>query len=354
MPRESFSCHEAQSALMEIKSLRTDFEQAFGDAVKTGDFVRAKELRSVMEGKITSLREAVFPLERELGLKSQYELQRGILEEAFVLERLSSGEMGIHGIDGKEYPMPSYREVAQRMREKREVFVQKKEQGFIKLLIVPFGMSLDSLTQEYANLLLKHYNEGKLFAEKQNASDPDVPLELNIGEPVWRWSDYANADVDGKLVYEPKEFSQNHGGLTKTEILANRKSGMVPAWRVLMVEANPNIPRENAGKDVGTRKQLEANRTPNDYLRGIGKGIYDHESGMTPEDWLAFAITNLQEQNQAIDDDVAAYNTGGYFPASGGVPYAYWLRDARQATLSRGVPSGRGGDLGARSAVRVY
>ena len=67
------------------------------------------------------------------------------------------------------------------------------------------------------------------------------------------------------------------------------------------------------GKTLARRKQLEANRTPNDYLRGIGKEIYDHESGMTPEDWLAFAITNLQEQNQAIDDDVAAYNTGGYF-----------------------------------------
>jgi hypothetical protein len=354
MPRESFSCHEAQSALAEIKSLRTDFEQTFQDALKTNDFARAKEIRSAMQGKITSLREAVFPLERELGIKSQYESQRGIFEEAFVLERLSSGEMGIHGIDGKEYPVPSYREIAQRMREKREVFVQKKEQGFTKLLVVPFGMSLENLTQEYANLLVKHYNEGKLFAEKQNAADPDVLLELSVGEPVWRWSDYANADVDGKLVYELKEYSQNHGGLTKTEILANRKPGMVPAWHVLMVEASPNIPRENAGKDVGTRKQLEANQTPNDYLGGIGKGIYDHESGMTPEDWLAFAITNLQEQNQAIDDDVAAYNTGAYFPASDRVPYAFWNRGVQQARLDGNDPTNRYGSIGARSAVRVY
>jgi hypothetical protein len=139
MSRESLSCHEARSALAKIKSLKTDFEQAFGEAVKTGELARAKDLRSVMEGEISSLREAVFPLERELSIKSQYESQRSILEEAFVLERLSSGEMGIHGIDGKEYPIPSYLDIAHRMREQREVLVKKKNRALRNFLSFPLA-----------------------------------------------------------------------------------------------------------------------------------------------------------------------------------------------------------------------
>lgn len=359
MPQESFSCSEAQSALGEIQSLKADFDHAYGEAIRTGDLARARELRSLIERKMVSLREAVFPLERELNLKGQYESQRTILEEAGILERLSSGEMGVNGIDGKEYPMPSYHELLKRMREQKEVLARKKEQGFIKLLVVPYGMSLDVLTQEYANLLIKHKNEGKLFATRENATDsnePLVPLELDANEPVWRWSEYANADANGKLVYEPKEFSQNHGGRTKSEILQSEKSGSA-AWRILVVEDLPNIPRENQGKEIGSRKQFEANRTPNDYLQDIGNGFYAHESGMTPEDWLTYAITNLQERDQVIDDwqgkGSIAYNTGAYFPASGIVPRAYWYRDIRRASLYGGDPAARGGNVGARSAVRV-
>jgi hypothetical protein len=359
MLRESFSCNEAQSALAEIKSLKGEFERAYAEAIRTGDLRESKELRSRIEQKMIFLREAVFPLERELNLKTQYESQKATLESAGILERLTSGEMGITCIDGKEYPMPSYQEIMQWMRGKKEILTQKKEQGFVKLLVVPFGMSLDSLTQEYGNLLLKHHTEGKLFATKENQADPNealVPLELNANEPVWRWSDYANADVNGKLVYEPKEFSESHGGKTKAEILQSRKNGLAPAWRVLMIGANPNIPRASHGKEMGGRKQFEANRTPNDYLQDIGKGTYDHETGMTPEDWLAYAITNLQEWDQVIDDyqgnGSIAYNTGAYFP-TGNVPLACWDRGDQRARLFRRVPAPQVTSFGARSAVRV-
>ena len=141
MPHESLSCSEAQSALTEIKSLKGDFDRAYAEAIRTGNLAHAKELRSLIEQKVVSLREAVFPLERELNLKNQYESQKGILASAGILERFPSPEgkeaLGIHGIDGKEYPMPSYQEIAQRMREKKDVLTQKKEQGFSKLLIVP-------------------------------------------------------------------------------------------------------------------------------------------------------------------------------------------------------------------------
>ena len=120
---------------------------------------------------------------------------------------------------------------------------------------------------------------------------------------------------------------------------------------------DPNIPPSGAGKDVGGRKRLEANKTPNEYLAMIGEGQYKDEFGTTPEEWLMQAITMLEEKNQVIDDyqgnGKITYNTGGYFPASGGVPDACWYRGSQQAFLSRGDPTSRDGYLGARSAVRV-
>jgi hypothetical protein len=89
----------------------------------------------------------------------------------------------------------------------------------------------------------------------------------------------------------------------------------------------------------------------------IGEGQYKNEFGTTPEEWLMQAITMLEEKNQVIDDyqgnGKITYNTGGYFPASGDVPYAYWFRDNRQANLDRNVPTFRDDYFGARSAVRV-
>ena len=357
MPRESLSCHEAQSALAEIKSLKTEFERVFDDAVKTGELEQARTLRSNLESRIRELRDGVVsPIERRLDLKRQYESERQALEGVGILERLPSGESGITGIDGKPYPMPSYQEVRHLIRDKREVLAEKADQGFMKLLIVPFGMKLDDLVEKYTALLIKHHTEGKFFATKEKDADPDEPLDLDTNEPVWVWDEYHGADVNGKLVYDPKEFSENHGGKTKAEILASTGKAS-PAWRIVMIESDPNIPRAGKGKRVGGRARLEANKTPNEYLEAIGKGEYQNESGMAPEEWLIQAIATLEEKNQVIDDwqgkGSIAYNTGAYFPAAGSVPDACWNRDDRQANLGRSAPTARGGYLGARSAVRV-
>jgi hypothetical protein len=357
MPNE-LSCHEARSALAKIKSLKTDFEQVFDDAMKTGDLEQARTLRSNLEARVQELRDGVIsPIERKLDLKHQYESDRQILEGAGILEQLPSGESGITGIDGKPYPMPSYQDVRHLIRDKREVLAEKADREFMKLLIVPFGMKLDDLVEKYKKLLIKHHTEGKLFATKEKDADPDEPLDLDTNEPVYRWSEYQGADVNGKLVYDPKEFSENHGGKTKTEILAIAQGKSSPAWRILMVEADPNIPRSGKGKPAHGRPRIEAGKTPNEYLEVIGKGEYQNESGMTPEDWLIQAIAMLEEKNQVIDDwqgkGSIAYNTGAYFPVAGRVPGAYWGRPDRQARLSRYDPTRRVEVIGARSAVRV-
>ncbi|MDP1722662.1 MAG: hypothetical protein Q8L37_05625, partial [Candidatus Gottesmanbacteria bacterium] len=338
-------------ALAEIKSLKTEFDRAFEDAIRTGELERVRTLRSDLESRLRELREGLIsPVEKELDLKRQYESERRVLEGAGILEQLPSGEQGIRGIDGKAYPVPSYQEVRDLIREKRDILKKKAEQGFTKLLIVPFGMKLDDLIEKYKAVILKHYadmpdpqdpskripdpRKTKLFAAKEKDTDPDEPLDLDTTAPVWVWDAYRGADESGKLVYDPKEFSQNHGGKTKAEILAaaplgearDKQGKSSPAWRILVIEADPNIPRSGQGKTVGGRARLEANKTPNEYLEAIGNGSaklttgnqYQGESGLTPEEWLMQAIATLEEKNQVIDDyqgkGSVAYNTGAYFP----------------------------------------
>ena len=349
MTRESFSPEEAERELLDIGKLKDEF-------MATDDLARAKELKAELQSRMEGLRLRVFPLERELHLRAQYESQKKILEDSGIIATLPSGEKGITGIEGKPYPLPSYREVLSRLREKKDILQEKKEQGFTRMILVPFGMRIDDLMNKYGELLLRHHQEGKLFAAKEKPADADEPLDLDESEPVWRWSEYNNADVEGRIVYDPKTFTkENHGGRTKQEML-----GLGQAWRVVFVEGISDIPREGKGKTAGAakkRRQIEADRTPNDYLSLIGKGQYEHESGTTPEDWLALAITELEEKNRVIDDwqgqGSIAYNTGSWFPASGRVPYADWVRGDRRAYLNRLGPSIRYSSIGARSAVRA-
>ena len=83
--------------------------------------------------------------------------------------------------------MPSYQEIRNLIREKKDVLEKKAKQGFTKLLIVPFGMKLDDLVGKYKALILRHKAENKLLATKEKDIDPDEPLDLNMSEPVWVW-----------------------------------------------------------------------------------------------------------------------------------------------------------------------
>jgi len=298
-----------------------DLLQRAKEAEKQGELEQAIKLFQQYKEEYQALREEKEGKEFESlsskELTEQYESQKEILEKVGILKKLSCGEMGIKGIDKKEYAFPKMEEISKMMREKQEVLKTKTEQGFTNLLIVPFGMKLDDLIERYKQVILKHHKAGKLFATKKEPKEPDKPLELDEKEPVWAWGKYKNADTEGKLVYYPKEFSQeNHQGKTKKEIL--EKEG---AWNILFIEDLPNIPREGKGETIGERKQLEANKTPKEYLNALqDESIYQNETGMTPEDQLVYALIHLEQTNQVIDDysghGSASYQLGAYFPAS--------------------------------------
>ncbi|MBI5306438.1 hypothetical protein HZB04_02550 [Candidatus Wolfebacteria bacterium] len=367
------NCEKIKQEYENLKSIKKEFDLEYQKAAETGNLEKANELKAELEQKRDALQKKLWPFEElpSKELKEQYESKKKILENTGLLEKLSNGEMGIKGINNKEYAIPTYNEIIKKIRENKEIFKTKTEQGFTEMEIVPFGLSLEKLIETAKKTILKHHKEGKLFYTRKNSEDENeqlIPVELDENKPLWIWDGYQNADIDGKLFYFPKEFSQNHQGKTKEQILKETNQG----FQVILREKNINIPREGKREIIGNRPQIDTGGTsikkyikkgklipsPEEYLKAIQtEPIYKNETGQTPEDWFATFLTYLEKHNQVIDDyqgnGSIAYNLGGYFPADGYIPYAYWSRDFRQAFLGRINPKHRNGSYGVRGRVRI-
>ncbi len=297
-------------------------------------------------------------------LFQQYETQKNIFRQAGLIEELKNGELGLKGIDGQEYPLPTAEEISQRLNEKKDLFREKVAQGFSQLLIVPFGMSLDELVKKASAVILKHYRAGKFFATKKNQNNPKEklkPLDLDTNQPLWTWNNWKNSDVNDQCVYYPQALiEKNHQGKTKTAILKQQKKAQSPlaGWDVLLTEANMNLPKAGQGQTMNGRKQLEANQKPEQYLKQLQtKSEYQNEQGLTNEAWLTLLITHLEKTNQVIDDwqgnGKACYLPGSFFPSSRVLGSGCWSRDFRQAYLNRTDAGYVNSGGGFRSAVGI-
>src|SRR3989338_10598414 len=283
------------------------------------------------------------------------------------------------GIDRKAYPLPSYDTLVLRLAERKELLETKADQGFAKLLLVPFGMSLDQMILKFRAYLLE-YKQGHAAFGRTNPAVADASDEPGWN-PLYVWEDgYKSADTNGTLVYDPVSFDASHTGATKAEVLARQETEKDTAqgWRVLLLQGGENgkkfkgIPRGGQGKTEGTTTPLpdietgtgENPITPRDYLMGQLQGSgdpgspYHGESGMTPEEWIVAFMAELEETGKPMDDyqnntDSIAYLIGAYFIASVSVPGACWNRGSRRAHLNGNDPGSGVGNVGVRSAVRV-
>lgn len=266
-------------------------------------------------------------------LETQYNVQIALLDKLGLPEII------------KGQPRPTLDQIKTGFAENPEFFKKKIEQGFTKLLIVPFGLPLEQLRQTYGEQLKLHKAAGALFAE----ADPATALDLNDSEPVWKWDGY---DDQEQAYFPTKLDATNHGGLTKEQTIAQRG-----AWQVLLVEEDV-IPRAGVGKTLGGRQQLEAGLSPIDYLNKLASDPqYAGEEGLTPEMWLIKALARLDEKNEVMDNyqgnGSLCYNLGVYFPKPAYVSCAYWNRGARQAHLGGDGRARVDAGCGASSAVRV-
>jgi len=292
--------------------------------------------------------EALEYADRLFHLREQYAAQVSLLERTGILR-----DGAIMGADVKRYLIPSLEEIAERLysSERRSMFETKQDQKFTKLLLVPFGMSIDILIILFREFL-RDYKKShpNFFGPEPKPPRRWDPLSISTG--------YKGADGGGhsEWVYFPESFDQeNHGGKTKEEILSASKQG----WRVLLLQAPADsdqgirfIPKKGNGSIEGEeipRPDLEAYGTFNLYLTILQKtkndptSSYYGESGMTPEDWMMAFMTHLEETEQPLDNLSTVKESGSclvgvYAPDTRFIPAASWDNEFRHVELN-GVES---------------
>jgi len=311
--------------------------------------------------------EALEYADRLFHLTEQYTAQVSLLERAGILK-----DGGITGIDGNNYPIPSLEEIAERLYspERRELFEIKQDQKFIKLLLVPFGMSLDELIEIFKQFL-------KIY--KNTHSDFDLVVDtpffiLPVNQEYFQEADIGNSP---KLLYNPQPCKNwKHPGKTKLQIIEDQSVGhdFAPGWKVLFLQASHqstrgfrSIPRQGKGRREGgeiSRPDVEADKNPEEYLslfleaQRDPRSPYHGESGMTPEDWILAFMTHLEETGKPLDSGISylgdyTFLIGSFFESSGDYFSAYWDQDKKQARLDKSSYTFRRGGIGVRSSVIV-
>jgi hypothetical protein len=289
--------------------------------------------------------------EEHYHLKEQYASQISLLREVGILKRGY-----ILAVNGEGYPVPTLEQIALRLFERREELSTKRDQGFTKLILVPFGMSLDSLQKIFQTFLVSY-----------KRIHPDFPLHTSQPfytqenfERIEMKTHYSDPTSDHYLVYHPSFFHRyNSGGKSKVQILDGRSqnpSSFFPGWTVHLFQSSSpdhhpfssgvaSIPRGRQGRQHGAyipRPDLEAGQSPEEYLSIFHASQYDPDSpyyletGLTFEDWIMAFMTHLQETGRPLDDAYGSSKTesmcllvGSFFPLFGEILSAHWDNEKR-------------------------
>jgi len=280
----------------------------------------------------------------------------------------------ITGTNGQEYSVPTLEQIAQRLYEQREKLETKRDQGFTKLLLVPFGMNLDALLDTFKQFLLCH--RFLLVPDSQRRQGAEELLNMMLYS--------LNEGGEPSNIYDPQCFEyKEHHGRTKTEILAEQEKKIAsfpPGWRIVLlqslnqedlgsVKGIASIPRNGRGKQRGVfhpRPDVEAGYTPSEYLsifvqaQQDSTDPYHGESGMTPEDWIIAFMTHLEETRKPLDESTpesdmtsACSLTGAYLSPYGGVTEAYWYNYGERVTLDSRRSHISQDQVGARFVVEI-
>ncbi len=315
-------------------------------------------------------------LEQALNLREQMAEQYKYMEELGIVETLTNGEKGIRSIkmnrEVLEYPLPEYEEIIEQLlnldHQYGEGFLDIKiEQGFTKVLCVPFAKPLQALLEAYGKAIIDcSQNRPLSFA------GTGQPAELNL---LHVWRGYQDADINCSLVYDVRELTPFHKGKTKAQILQQRKlsspSTDGSGWDILLLEKEINIPREGRSQEFGPedkrRKQIEAGKSPEEYIdfflsnKNNANSPYHGEDPLRIEDWLMLAIYHLKKDNQIIDDlrgshrslSSGSYNLGSYLYYNKMVPCTYFFRDLKYMSIDKHCVDLRQREIGVRSCVKA-
>ncbi len=275
-----------QNYLQYIKTLsikKNSFDTAYG-LPDIPSALKVKEDIEHLAIKLTEIIPALL-LAEKIKLREQYDSQLNLLRDNNILQKLSDGSEGIIGIDGEEYSVPKYIEIVSRMKKDSLDFFEKNiDGGFKKLLLIPFGVSINSLVEKYKNLIL-HSDDNGRFMNKLN----DRPIYIDKTDPVRVKDDLIDSDTTGDLIYSLSP--QNNG--SKLELIGD---GF--AWQVVLSEDITYL------KDFSIARPYiykEKNQSYREFAQKMWTHKYAGISGQIPETWLIYAMTCLTEGKGIID-----------------------------------------------------
>ena len=250
----------------------------------------------------------------------------------------NSESWGVIGIDGKEYPIPSKEHVVELFAHNRELVGRKVPQGFDRLELTPMAMPIPLLLERVAAAILEYAAQGKICQTRQSPSDPPIPVRVSTEKHVWVWDTLMQAIETAELAYFPQEYSSNHRGQTKLEVVNNGRICAVPGWSVGLVEDLPILPQQGRGKTLGGRTQLETGSSPREYLQTLESQAYQGETGKTLEDFATRFLTHLVTTNEVSndrDDNNSLWCLGQYLRIQYAetVPTGWWNRDFGRVRL---------------------
>ncbi|MFC1640575.1 hypothetical protein ACFL2D_00840 [Patescibacteria group bacterium] len=289
-------------------------------------------------------REALF---EKLQLKEQYASQFKVLGETGILETLPElQDLGVVGIDGKEYPLPSLKDVKERISDTEtiELMEKKAEQGYNKLLLVPFAMPFNILSECH-----KKFVQTK-FELKEITDGSGKLLDIPDGYNYYvDFPEVRQGDATGDFLYRPSGESRLEESEEERKKLFKTKGEMIEGgsvWEVHFFQDNAEIPQEDC-----TNGDL-LSETVSEYLEGMKNPQREGEKPLTPEAWVVFAMTKLQESGIQIDTVHASALLGATFPKAQ-IPVGYYDPDDYEVAVTTASLLTKSGWQGFRNSVKL-
>lgn len=272
-----------------------------------------------------------------MNLQRQIDRSVAVLNKTGIVILLpQSGSLGVIGIDGREYPVPSREQLQEVFAGNKELVERKARQGFTRLLLTPIALYVSHLIERLDRAIRHHAAQGKINQTKAGTSEADAPLRVNESEPIWIWDRIRLAMDTPRFLYFPQNYTyRDHQGITKEEVIGDSGICAVPGWSIGLIEPLPIMPRQGQGRVLDGRKELEEYSTPREYLQILDTAAYQGESGWTVEDFFIHFLFQLETTNQVSHDrhdGNALWLLGAYLPDllpnAKLVPVGYWDRDA--------------------------
>jgi len=281
------------------------------------------------------------------GLLDKYQVE----DEKLKLLGIKMSKMGIanfaidevldnNGEQVEYFPFPTEAQIkAELTGTKKEFYETKMKQGFTRIQItpiIPIRLMIKALETE-----LKKHPE---LLTDQNGNIQNNPI--NRWEEVYKLDKGQGLDETGELVYLVKQFNKNnHGGITKKELLQKSLSSPFPGYFIELKQEDAKIPRKGTSQPIGGRAQIEAGKSPEQYLNDLQTAQQENNSpyqgeSLTTVDSRLIEILKEISKGKIIGDyqdskDAGCWCPGNYFKTHGNVPYLNWNRDVRRCNLNR-------------------